>query len=63
MDFANWPTEIKLKLNEGTHSTLERTSFSESLTVPIWVTKAVSPFERFINVFKVAVIEVKEAIE
>ena len=63
MDFANWLIEIRLKLKEGTQSTLERIRFSETLIVPMWVTKADSPFGRFTNVFKVVVIEVKTTIE
>ena len=63
IDFVNWLTEIILKLKEGTQSTLERTRFSETLTIPMWVTKADSPFEIFANVFKVAVVEVKTVIE
>ena len=50
-------------MKEGTQSTLERTRFSETSTIPMWVTKADSPFGRFTNVFRVVVIEVKTTIE
>ena len=52
-----------MKLNEGTHRTLWRTRLSKILTVPICVTKAVSPFGRLTCVFRVAVIEVKQDTE
>ena len=63
IDLANLLRERRLKVNEGTHKTLWRTSFVEISTVPICVTKAESPFGRLTKVFKIAVMEVKQDTE
>ena len=63
MDLANWLTKRRLKLKAGTHKTLVSISLSEIFTVPPCVTKAVSPFGRLTNVFRVAVMEVKLDME
>ena len=59
-DLANLLTDMRLKLKAGTQSTSYRIRVSEILTVPIWVTKAISPLGRFTCVFRVEVSEVKQ---
>ena len=61
MIFANWLTERRLNLNEGTHKTLISISVFDIFTVPtcVSVTNAVSPFGRLTKVLRVAVTEVK----
>ena len=60
---ANWLTERRLKLKEGTHKTLVSISVLDTFTVPTCVTNAISPFGRLTKVLRVAVIEVKCDIE
>ena len=50
---------MRLKVNEGTYKTPCKFNVSESCTVPIWVTKACSPFGKDTKVFMVEVIVVK----
>ncbi|KAM4121627.1 hypothetical protein ACB094_01G020100 [Castanea mollissima] len=54
---------MRLKLKAGTQSTSYRIRASKILTVPIWVTKAISPLDKFTCVFRVEVIEVKQETE
>ena len=62
-DLANLLTDMRLKLKARTQSTSYRIRVSEILTVPIWVTKAISPLGKFTCVFSVEVIEVKQETE
>lgn len=61
--FMSWVTEIKLKENEGTHSTSVNMRFLETLIIPLWVMKTWFPFRSLTKNFMVKVIEVNREIE
>ena len=63
MVLANWPTERRLKLNEGTHKTLVSVSVFDIFIVPACVTNALSSFGRLTKELRVAVTEVNHDTE